>query len=53
LFPVGRHKILVSGTVTPQLVAIDGPLNGATYATRQNVDCAVALYFAQSSEVVE
>jgi len=27
-----RHKILVSGTVTPQLVAIDGPLKGSTYA---------------------
>jgi DNA-binding NtrC family response regulator len=27
-----RHKILVSGTVTPQLVAIDGPLKGASYA---------------------
>jgi len=28
----GRHKILDSGTVTPQLVAIDGPLKGAIYA---------------------
>jgi DNA-binding NtrC family response regulator len=32
LFPVCQHKILDSGTVTPQLVAIDGPLKGATYA---------------------
>lgn len=31
-FPAFRHKILVSGTVIPQLVAIDGPLKGATYA---------------------
>jgi len=27
-----RHKILDSGTVTPQLVAIDGPLKGTIYA---------------------
>lgn len=31
LFPALRHKILVSGTVIPQLVAIDGPLKGTTY----------------------
>jgi DNA-binding NtrC family response regulator len=32
LYPAARHKILVSGTVTAQLVAIDGPLRGSTYA---------------------
>ena len=32
MFPAFRHKILVSGTVIPQLVAIDGPLKGAAYA---------------------
>src|SRR5580700_4645319 len=31
LFPALRHKILVSETVIPQLVAIDGPLKGTTY----------------------
>ena len=31
MFPALRHKILVSGTVIPQLVAIDGPLKGTTY----------------------
>ena len=31
LFPNARHKILVSGTVTPRLVAIDGPLKGSTF----------------------
>ncbi len=31
MFPALQHKILVSGTVIPQLVAIDGPLKGTTY----------------------
>jgi len=31
LFPAVRHKILVSGTVPAQFVAIDGPLQGSAF----------------------